>query len=56
MITTTVDSAAGARYSEHVNPQWIRLLDLQNALCLENWIDTSEAIVLWPAVLRSWRT
>jgi ornithine--oxo-acid transaminase len=28
MLTSTVDSAVGALYSEHVNPQWVRLLDL----------------------------
>jgi ornithine--oxo-acid transaminase len=28
MVTSTVDSAVGALYSEHVNPQWVRLLDL----------------------------
>jgi ornithine--oxo-acid transaminase len=28
LVTSTVDSATGARYSEHVNPQWVRLLDL----------------------------
>jgi len=28
MVTSTVDSAVGALYSQHVNPQWVRLLDL----------------------------
>src|SRR6202040_3076011 len=28
MVTNTVDSAVGTLYSEHVNPQWVRLLDL----------------------------
>jgi hypothetical protein len=28
MVTSTLDSAVGALYSEHVNPQWVRLLDL----------------------------
>src|SRR6201997_4446556 len=28
MVTSSVDSAVGALYSEHVNPQWVRLLDL----------------------------
>jgi ornithine--oxo-acid transaminase len=28
MVTSAVDSAAGALYSEHVNPQGVRLLDL----------------------------
>lgn len=28
MVRSTVDSAVGALYSEHVNPQWVRLLDL----------------------------
>jgi ornithine--oxo-acid transaminase len=28
MLTSTVDPAIGALYSEHVNPQWVRLLDL----------------------------
>jgi len=28
MVTSTVDSAVGALYSEHVNPLWVRLLDL----------------------------
>lgn len=28
MLTRTVDSAVGALYSNHVNPQWVRLLDL----------------------------
>ena len=28
MVTSTVYSAVGALYSEHVNPQWVRLLDL----------------------------
>src|SRR5246127_418106 len=28
MVTSSVSSAAGALYSEHVNPQWVRLLDL----------------------------
>ena len=28
MVTSTIDSAVGARYSQHVNPQWVRLLDL----------------------------
>ena len=28
MVTSTVDSAVGALYSEYVNPQWVRLLDL----------------------------
>jgi ornithine--oxo-acid transaminase len=28
MVTNTVDSAVSALYSEHVNPQWVRLLDL----------------------------
>ena len=28
MVTSTVDTAVGALYSEHVNPQWVRLLDL----------------------------
>jgi ornithine--oxo-acid transaminase len=28
MLTSTVDSAAGALYARHVNPQWIRLLNL----------------------------
>jgi ornithine--oxo-acid transaminase len=28
MVTSTVDSVVGALYSEHVNPQWVRLLDL----------------------------
>ena len=28
MVTSTVYSAAGALYSEHVNPQWVRLLNL----------------------------
>ena len=28
MVTSTVDSAVGTLYSEHVNPQWVRLLDL----------------------------
>jgi ornithine--oxo-acid transaminase len=28
MVTSTVDSAVGALYSEHVNPQWVRLRDL----------------------------
>src|ERR1700756_5653691 len=28
MVTSSVDSAVGTLYSEHVNPQWVRLLDL----------------------------
>jgi ornithine--oxo-acid transaminase len=28
MVTSSVCSAVGALYSEHVNPQWVRLLDL----------------------------
>lgn len=28
MSTSTVSSAVGALYSQHVNPQWVRLLDL----------------------------
>src|SRR5712672_44153 len=28
MFTSTVDPAIVALYSEHVNPQWVRLLDL----------------------------
>ncbi|MCU1297092.1 MAG: aminotransferase, partial [Acidobacteriaceae bacterium] len=28
MVTSSVDSAIGFLYSEHVNPQWVRLLDL----------------------------
>jgi ornithine--oxo-acid transaminase len=28
MVTSTADRAIGALYSEHVNPQWVRLLDL----------------------------
>lgn len=28
MATRTVDSAVGALYAEHVNPQWVRLLNL----------------------------
>ena len=28
MVASTVDSVAGALYSDHVNPQWARLLDL----------------------------
>jgi len=28
MVTSTVHSAVSALYSEHVNPQWVRLLDL----------------------------
>src|SRR5438270_4618181 len=28
MVTSTAYSAVGALYSEHVNPQWVRLLDL----------------------------
>src|ERR1700738_126881 len=28
MLTSSVDPAIGALYSEHVNPQWVRLLDL----------------------------
>ena len=28
MLTSTIDPAIGALYSEHVNPQWVRLLDL----------------------------
>jgi ornithine--oxo-acid transaminase len=28
MVTSTVDSAVGTLYSEHVNPQWVRLLDV----------------------------
>ena len=28
MVTSPVDSAVGALYSQHVNPQWVRLLDL----------------------------
>jgi ornithine--oxo-acid transaminase len=28
MVTSTLDTAVGALYSEHVNPQWVRLLDL----------------------------
>jgi ornithine--oxo-acid transaminase len=28
MVTSSVDSVLGALYSEHVNPQWVRLLDL----------------------------
>src|ERR1700739_2861001 len=28
MVTSSVSSGAGALYSEHVNPQWVRLLDL----------------------------
>lgn len=28
MPTSTVDSAVGALYAEHVNPQWIHLLNL----------------------------
>jgi ornithine--oxo-acid transaminase len=28
MVTSTVDSAVSTLYSEHVNPQWVRLLDL----------------------------
>ena len=28
MVTNTVDSAVSTLYSEHVNPQWVRLLDL----------------------------
>jgi ornithine--oxo-acid transaminase len=28
MVTSSVSSAVGVLYSEHVNPQWVRLLDL----------------------------
>src|ERR1700740_56590 len=28
MVTSTVNSATGTLYAEHVNPQWVRLLDL----------------------------
>jgi len=28
MVTSTLDTAVGALYSQHVNPQWVRLLDL----------------------------
>jgi len=28
MVTSAVDSAVGTLYSQHVNPQWVRLLDL----------------------------
>ena len=28
MVTSTIDRAIGSLYSEHVNPQWVRLLDL----------------------------
>jgi ornithine--oxo-acid transaminase len=28
MVTSTVDAAVSTRYSRHVNPQWVRLLDL----------------------------
>lgn len=28
MVTSTIDSAVGTLYSQHVNPQWVRLLDL----------------------------
>src|SRR5262249_9854452 len=28
MVTSSLDSTVGTPYSEHVNPQWVRLLDL----------------------------
>jgi len=28
MVTSTLDTAVGTLYSQHVNPQWVRLLDL----------------------------
>src|SRR5438270_6331692 len=47
MVTSTLPSAVGELYSQHVNPQWVRLLDLlelnvRYERCLGNELFTSD--------------